>query len=283
AGSVIHAMNDEQDTKVMGGLARVMPITGITFLIAWFSIGGLPPFSGFWSKGDVLQNAYAFSPVLYAVGAFTAILTAYYLGRCYLLVFSGKARWVEARRDHGGGLHPLEPHDPGWAMTVPLVVLAVASVLGGFIDLPFLTFLESWLRPVVGSRLFDTHFGTGTQVLFAVVDMLLALVGIGLAVVLWRTTAERREAEPAFLQRAWYIDFAYDRVLARSSTAWAAFTSAVVERKVIDGAVNGFAALCRNGGRVIRRTQTGYVRNYALGLSAGLVLLLAYVLSRVVA
>ncbi|MHB1987571.1 MAG: NADH-quinone oxidoreductase subunit L [Acidimicrobiales bacterium] len=320
AGSVIHAMNDEQDTKAMGGLAKLMPITGVTFLIAWLSIGGVPPFSGFWSKGEVLLNVYGFSPWLYVLGAITAVLTAYYIGRCYMLVFSGNARWVEARPSgdghheasairtseessgadtsnpnlaherlaHGKGpsaAPKLSPRDPGWVMAAPLVVLAFCSVFGGLIDLPFhpnLVFLQRWLSPVVGNRLFDHHFGAGTQVLFGVIDGVLGLVGIALAVSMWRTAVRRPALEPTFLQRAWYIDWGYDRLFARTSTLLAATMYAVVDNKIIDGAVNGFAGLFRSGGGVLRRLQTGYVRNYALGIMTGLVVLLAYLVSRTV-
>ncbi|MGO9557866.1 MAG: NADH-quinone oxidoreductase subunit L [Acidimicrobiales bacterium] len=307
AGSVIHAMNDEQNTKVMGGLRKVMPITAITFMIAWLSIGGFPLLSGFWSKGDVLLNAYGFSPALYGLGALTAVLTAYYLGRCYMLVFSGQARWVEARpsgdghgasavgaepalasghgheSSHGHG--PLDPHDPSWVMTVPLVVLAFCSVFGGLINLPFhprFVFLEHWLNPVVGATLFNPHLGAGSEVLFGVVDGVLALAGIGLAYSLWRTAVSRPELEPAFLQRAWYIDFGYDRLLARTSTLMAGVMATVVDNKIIDGAVNGIGSVFRASGGVYRRVQTGYVRNYALGIMGGLVVLLAYVLTRTV-
>ena len=139
----------------------------MTFLIGWLSIGGVPPFSGFWSKGDVLENAWALSPVLYVVAALTAVLTAYYLGRCYLLTFSGQQRWSEARPS-GDGTHgvpvakgapattgDLHPHDPVWVMRLPLVVLAGASAVAGLINLPFhpLDYLERWLSPVVGSEL----------------------------------------------------------------------------------------------------------------------------------
>ncbi len=304
AGSVIHAMNDEQDTKRFGALAKAMPITSVTFLIAWLSIGGVPPFSGFWSKGDVLENAYALSPWLYAVGALTAILTAYYLGRCYLLTFSGKERWPQAHAagdgtpassatatagaagpgavGHGdGGIHP---HDPSWVMTLPLVVLATASVLAGIINLPIhpLDFLERWLSPVVGAQLRVLAFSTGEQWAFAAGDTVLALLGVAVALGAWRRTAERPELEPVFLRRAWFIDWAYDRFIARPSTELAIVISDDVETKVIDGAVNGVAALAVMSGRRLRRLQTGYVRNYALGLMAGLVLLLAYVAIRAV-
>ena len=310
AGSVIHAMNDEQDTKTMGALASYMPLTSLTFLVAWLAIGGVPPFSGFWSKSQVLEGAWALSPALWAVGAVTAILTAYYIGRCYMLVFRGQARWSEAgvvgdgrargRRavqsldaadpgatagtGHGarpaGGLHP---HDPGWVMTVPLVVLAAASLLAGFINLPFhpsWVLLERWLNPVVGAESLVHHFSIGEEWAFAVADAILALVGVAMSVTLWRNAVERPAVEPVFLRRAWFIDWAYDRALAEPSTRGAELTSTYVETAVIDGAVNGFARLVRQSGRRLRRVQSGYVRNYALGISVGLVVVLAYLLSR---
>jgi len=285
AGSVIHAMNDDQDTKRFGALERLMPVTAVTFLVAWLSIGGVPPFSGFWSKGDVLMNAYAESPVLYAVAALTAILTAYYLGRCYLLTFRGQQRWVEARQsgDATHGEHgPLHPHDPGWVMRVPLVVLAVASVLGGLINLPFhsLEFLLRWLDPVVGGQLRTLHYSAGTQWAFAIGDAVLAALGVSIAVGFWREKSEQPALEPTFLRRAWFIDASYDRGIARPSTELAQVTSDDVETKVIDGAVNGLAGAFAAAGRRLRRVQTGYVRNYALGLMGGLVVLLAYVVVR---
>src|SRR5579872_3426807 len=310
AGSVIHAMNDEQDTKTMGALARYMPLTSITFLVAWLAIGGVPPLSGFWSKSQVLEGAWAYSPALWAVGAVTAILTAYYIGRCYMLVFRGEARWTEAGFPgdgrargasaaqnvdtsnpnapsetgqggrHGGELHP---HDPGWVMSVPLVVLAVASLLAGFINLPFhpnWALLERWLSPVVGAATLVHHFSSGEEWAFAIADAVFALVGVAMSVALWRSAVERPAAEPVFLQRAWYIDWAYDRFLARPSTRGAELTAVYVEADAIDGAVNGFARLVRQFGGRLRRLQSGYVRNYALGISAGLVVILAYLLSR---
>jgi len=281
AGSVIHAMNDDQDIKTMGALARVMPITAVTFFIGWLSIGGVPVLSGFWSKGDVLLNGYGFSPALYVVGALTAVLTAYYLGRAYLLVFRGQQRWVEARKtSDAAGLHP---HDPSWVMSLPLIVLGALSALGGLINLPIhpdLDFLDRWLTPVFGSHLLQHHWGVGSEWTFALIDAVLAVIGVGLAVAFWGRTSERPALEPAFLRRAWYIDWAYDRFIAHTSTEVAIETSSVVETKGIDGAVNGFAWLVRATGRRLRTVQTGYVRNYALGLTVGLVLILAYVLTR---
>ncbi|HEV2360531.1 MAG TPA: NADH-quinone oxidoreductase subunit L [Acidimicrobiales bacterium] len=297
AGSVIHAMDDEQDIKRMGALRALMPITGVTFLLAWFAIGGVPPLAGFWAKGDILVNAYSKSPALYVVGAITAVLTAYYMGREYFLVFQGEARWSEggkhghgdagaATSGHGthgdehGGLHP---HDPPWTMRLPLLVLVVASVLGGLVDLPIhptWDFLERWLAPVFGSNLADYHLSATHQILFAVVDGVLAVAGCAIAYALWSTVSDRPQLEPSILQRAWMIDWSYDRVLARGSTALSAFSSAVIDNKVIDGAVNGVAALVRGTAGRLRRAQTGYVRNYALGIVAGLVVVMAFLITR---
>jgi NADH-quinone oxidoreductase subunit L len=281
AGSVIHAMNDNQDVKSMGALARLMPITAVTFFIGWLSIGGVPVFSGFWSKGDVLLNGYAFSPALWVVGALTAVLTAYYLGRAYLLVFRGDPRWVETKQ--GGYVSGPHPHDPSWVMSFPLVVLGALSALGGLINLPFhptFDFLDKWLNPVFASRVLQHHWSVGGEWTFALIDAALAVLGVSLALAAWGRMSERPALEPAFLRRAWYIDWAYDRLIARSSTEAATVTSTIVETKGIDGAVNGFAWLVRSAGHRLRRLQTGYVRNYALGLVGGLMLILAYVLMR---
>jgi len=289
SGSVIHAMDEDQDIKNMGGLAKLMPITGVTFLIGWFSIAGVPPFSGFWSKGDVLENAWAVTPALWVIGAVSAFLTAYYMGREYFLVFMGERRWTEGRQvadghEHAGSEHDgLHPHDPSWHMSLPLVVLAILAALGGFINLPFhpdFVFLERWLDPVVGANVLVTHFSVGQQWLFAVVDAAIALTGVVVAASVWRATANRPALEPRFLFMAWFIDRGEDRLVARTSTALASFTATVVESRVVDGAVNGVASLTRWSGERLRRVQSGYVRNYALGLIAGLVVLVAYVLVR---
>jgi NADH-quinone oxidoreductase subunit L len=164
-------------------------------------------------------------------------------------------------------------------MRLPLVVLAVCSVFGGLVDLPFhpgFTFLQDWLQPVFGSRLLDHPWSAGSQWIFAIVDAALATAGAYLAWVLWRSVVNRPAVEPAFLQRAWYIDYWYDRLLARGSTLFAAFSSAVVENRVIDGAVNGAGRLVRATAGGARRIQTGYVRNYALGILAGMVAVLAF-------
>ncbi len=217
------------------------------------------------------------------------MLTAYYMGREYLLVFRGEQRWVEARPEGGAGAGAgagagYDPHDPRWVMSVPLVVLGTLSALGGLINLPFhpyLDFLDRWLDPVV--RLAPVAAPLEHRQVCGASRSSTACSRCSASG--WRSpcgghTAERPALEPTVLRRAWYIDWAYDRFIARPSTEVAVETSSVVEAKVIDGAVNGVAVLVRDSGRQLRKVQTGYVRNYALGLVAGLVLILAYVLTR---
>jgi NADH-quinone oxidoreductase subunit L len=277
AGSVIHALDGEQDLKKMGSLRALMPITAATFFVGWLSIAGVPPFSGFWAKSAVLENAWALSPALWAIGAVTAVLTAYYMGREFFLVFMGDRRWSEARP--GGEL----PRDPGWVMGVPLLVLAGCSFLGLFIDLPFhptWSFLERWLQPVVGASLAVHHFGLAELWGFALADVAFALVGVAMAAAIWRAAVNRPRLEPRFLAMAWFIDWSYDRFIARPGTVVSSFAASTVDTRVIDGAVEGLARLVAGGGVFLRRAQSGYVRTYALTIVGGIVIVVAYLVTR---
>ncbi|HXZ82540.1 MAG TPA: NADH-quinone oxidoreductase subunit L [Acidimicrobiales bacterium] len=277
AGSVIHALDGEQDLKKMGSLRAFMPITAVTFLIGWLSIAGVPPFSGFWAKSDVLESAWAVSPALWAIGAVTAVLTAYYMGREFFLVFAGDRRWSDARP----GGEP--PRDPGWVMGVPLLVLSACSFLGLFIDLPFhptWTFLERWLQPVVGANLAVHHFGLAELWGFGLADVAFALLGIAMAAAVWGVAVNRPRLEPRFLFMAWFIDWSYDRFVARPGAQLASFASSVIDAKIIDGAVEGVGRLVRRGGELLRGAQSGYVRTYALTIVGGIVLLVAYFVTR---
>jgi NADH-quinone oxidoreductase subunit L len=279
AGAVIHGLEDEQRIKRMGALRKVMPWTAYTFMIGWLAIAGIPPLSGFWSKGDVLANVWAKYKPLYFLGIITAVLTAYYMSRLWFVVFTGQARW-----DKPSGAEPAlhHPHDPPWVMRLPLVVLAFAATLAGAIDLPWVHVgdLESWLAPVFGTDLFNDHESGGVQLALILVDAALAVLGVAIAWFLWRSTVERPELEPHFLYRVWYWDDFYDLVIARPCQALARFCAGVVEGRVIDAAVNGVATAVRATGSSARRLQTGYVRNYALGIALGLAAITAFMLSR---
>jgi len=304
AGSVIHGMHDEQDMKRMGALRRWLPITFVTFSIGWLAISGIPPFAGFWSKDDVLAAAFHKSPVLWAVGFVTAGLTAYYMTRQVALVWWGRSRWSEhadAAGDHGdghagdhrdghagdhgdgpGGGHG-DPHESPWTMTTPLVVLAVLSVVGGAINLPFgrWNFLVRWLEPVLPATIApEPHVATATKVVLGVATVVLCAVAVVVALIPWTRRADNPVLEPAVLQHGWYYDEALAALMAGPGTEAADFAAYKLDKGTIDGGVDGVAWLVRQAGGGLRKLQTGYVRNYALGLAGGLAVLLLYVAVR---
>ena len=265
AGSVIHGLHDEQNMKRMGALRKYLPVTWVTFIIGWLAIAGVPPFAGFWSKDDVLANAFEKSPALWAVGLVTAVLTAYYMTRQVILVFWGEPRWGN---DEG---HEVHPHEAPPTMTIPLVVLAAASVLGGLINLPWVHTLEHFLEPAFRGGAVELHMSTQTQVVLTALATLAAGLGIALARAAWSKTADRPELEPAILERAWGVDDAVSALVGGPGAEFAEFTAYTVDKKVVDGAYNGLAGGVRRGGDALRKVQTGYVRNYALGIAAGTV------------
>ena len=168
AGSVIHGLHDEQDLKKMGNLRRYMKLTFVTFGIGWLAIAGIPPLSGFFAKGDILDNAFARYPALWVVGLVTAALTAYYMTRLFVLAFYGEDRWTRrpAPRRGGHGAGGAEPHESPWVMALPLVVLAVLALVGGLLNLPgHLSFDPlGWLAPVFGTALYQAHQSRGDPV-----------------------------------------------------------------------------------------------------------------------
>ncbi len=297
AGSVIHGLHDEQDMKRMGALRRLMPVTAVTFIIGWLAIAGVPPFAGFWSKDDILLAAYDKSPALWAVGIVTALLTAYYMSRQVFLVFYGGERWRDAPvahadahagaldEEHGGGgeePHGADPHEGPWVMTLPLVVLAGLAAVGGLLNLPFGGWarLEHWLEPVFGGALRHVDATAGHKQALAASAGAAALLGIAIAYGIFVRGRRTTALEPAILRRAWGIDALYSAVIERPGHAVSSFAARVIDTQVIDGAVNGVASLVRAGGGHLRKVQTGYVRNYALGVAFGAVVLLGLVVVR---
>jgi len=285
AGSVIHGLHDEQDLKRMGNLRRYMKLTFVTFGIGWLAIAGIPPLSGFFAKGDILDNAFARYPALWVVGLVTAALTAYYMTRLFILTFYGEDRWkqkVSGRASAGHGAGAAAPHESPWVMALPLMVLAVLALAGGVLDLPgHLSFDPlGWLAPVFGPALYQAHQSGSTQWVLAVVDAVVAVAGLGVSYALWSRRTDNPALEPAVLQKAYYVDDVYDTALGRPSEAMARL-AAIFDTDVIDGAVNGVGRLARGAGGSLRRIQTGFVRQYALGITIGAVALLAYMLTRI--
>jgi NADH-quinone oxidoreductase subunit L len=292
AGSVIHGMDDEQDLKKMGGLRSYMPITAVTFVFGWLAIAGVFPLAGFWAKGDVLTSAFERFKPLWAIGLVTALLTAYYMTRLYVLAFTGDSRWRKAFADSRpqvagstGDAHSEweQPHESPRVMTIPLIVLAALSLLGGLLDLPWwhsgASAPLSWLEPVLGLHQHVPDGSVATRFILSIADALIAFIGLGMGWRLWKSSAVQPKLEPVFLQRAWYIDYAFDRLIARPSTVVARVASEF-DTKVIDGAVVGVAVAVRRAASGLRKIQTGFVRQYALGIVLGSVLLLAFMIVR---
>ncbi len=279
AGSVIHGMGHEQDMRRMGALRKVMPITAGTFIIGWLAIAGVPPFAGFWSKDDILLFAYDKSPILWLVGLVTALLTAYYMTRQVIMVFYGKARWHDAHEEHGahgdlveGAGSGLAPHESPWTMVAPLVVLAVLSIVGGAINLPFSHSTERlviWLEPVV-----VVHESTTAKLPLALVAIAVGLIGIAAAVLVY-AKHKVKAIEPQILAEAWGYDRAVSNFMGGpgrqtfDGVVWA-------DAHVVDGAVNGTGAVVRATAGKVRKLQSGNVRNYAAAIGSGVVLLLVW-------
>ena len=276
AGSVIHSLNGEQDLRKMGGLQKYLPLTFPTFLVGWLAISGIPPFAGFFAKGDVLTKVFEHNKFLWALGVVTAILTAYYMSRLFVLTFRGSERFRADTEGH-------DPHESPWVMTLPLVVLSVLALVGGVIDLPWAhgSSLAGFLNPVFGSVPAVTASGTGAQWGLAAVDVAAAIIGLLAAFTIWRDITESTQFESRFLEHVWYWDDFYDTVIGRPLTEAAVLSDTVVEPKIIDGAVGAVAVATRRSAEGLRKIQSGLVRQYALAMVLGFAVIVVYLVARV--
>ena len=276
AGSVIHALSDEQDMHKMGGLVRVMPVTFATMAVAWLAISGIPPLAGFWSKDEILASVFdrgGLWTVLWGIGLVTALLTAFYMSRMMFLTFFGEKRWAEDAK----------PHESPLLMTVPLAVLAVASLAGGLINTPWRLGLEHFLHPAFHGVALSGPGEGSTQTVLAIVSALVGVAGIVGAAYFYLWRARRPAEESAgwrLLGDAYRVDDLYGKVFVEAGGRAAGFAAFTVDQKGIDGAVNGVAALIRRVADRLRPIQSGLVRNYALAVLVGAVALLAWFVTR---
>ena len=276
SGSVIHSLNGEQDMRKMGGLSKYLPLTFPTFLIGWLTISGVPPFAGFWSKGDVLTNVFEHDKPLWVLGVITAILTAYYMSRLFVLTFRGTERFREVTHDH-------DPHESPWVITTPLLVLAGLSILGGIVDLPWVHHdsLAGFLAPTFGYVAAGGHAGTWAQFALGLVDVAAAVLGLMAAFTIWRDISSSTRYESSFLEQVWHWDDAYDTVIGRPLIEAAQFSDDVIEPRVIDGGVTSIAVGVRRSGEGLRKVQSGFVRHYALATVLGLAVIIVFLVARV--
>ncbi|MGI8575294.1 MAG: NADH-quinone oxidoreductase subunit L [Egibacteraceae bacterium] len=280
AGSVMHALADETDIWKMGGLRKVMPFTFWTSVVAWLAIAGIPPFAGYFSKEEILTAALDTPGAggIWVVGAIVAGITAFYMSRWLFLIFLGDRRYERELDD-------VHPHESPLSMTLPLVVLAVLSVLGGLINVlprsfvafwaPEEGFLHSWLEPSV------TEFVGETALLPELLALGLVLLAGALGIALAFRLYLRRTDHAALRGRlGWayqaslrkfYVDELYEHTV-EAPGRLLADGFATFDRRGVDGLVNGVARLTAGLGRSGRRAQTGFVRSYALAVLLGTVL-----------
>ncbi|MBG8554215.1 NADH-quinone oxidoreductase subunit L [Hymenobacter guriensis] len=285
AGSVIHAMSNEQDMRRMGGLRKALPITFITFFIGCLAIAGIPPFSGFFSKDEILLHAFEHSKVLYAVGLFTAFLTAFYMFRLLFLTFFGEFRGTEEQKHH--------LHESPASMTLPLIVLAVLAAVGGFMNAPFFlgedkAYLANFLAPLftysqkINPAAFAVHADHATELMLIGLSVGAGVLGIILAYVQYVSRGVRPVEDGqqrGFLENLiyhkYYIDELYNALIVRPIMWLSRGLFRYVENGIIDPIVNGFGRLTMGGGQLLRYVQTGSVETYLILMVVGIVLVLA--------
>ena len=282
AGSVIHAMSDEQDIRKMGGIWRKIPITYAVMWIGSLALAGIPIFAGYYSKDAILEAAWAGRgfAAFYAFwcGAIAAFLTAFYSWRLLILTFHGAPRADQHTMDH--------VHESPWVMLVPLILLATGAVFTGLVfhrDFIGEAWPEFWSGAIVNGP--DNHVLEAmehTPFPIAVLPTLLGVLGIGLAYYLyWVRTdlpAKIAGAFPAgyrFLLNKWYFDELYDMIFVRPAQVVARQLWQVGDATIIDGVPNGLAALTTDGSNQVVRIQTGSIAVYAFTMLIGLVVLVS--------
>ena len=260
SGSVIHAMSGQQDIRFMGGLKSKLKITYLTFLIGCLAIAGIPPLSGFFSKDAILLAAFEHNKILYVIGVLTAALTAFYMFRLLYITFFGSFRGTEEQRLH--------VHESPAAMTIPLIVLAVLSIVGGFVGVPEVFVhggerLSQFLSPVIPA--FHAEVSHSTEITLMGLTTVIAIVAILIA---WYRYKNYREDQPSafgkLLENKWYVDELYDSVIVRPINKLGAIANRYFERSGIDALVNGVGRLVNYSSRQMRWLQSGQVGSYVL-------------------
>ena len=303
SGSVIHAMEEvvghepvlAQDMRLMGGLRAYMPITAGTFFVGCVAISGIPPLAGFWSKDEILGQAFASVPVLWVAGFLTAGLTAFYMFRLYFLTFEGTFRGTDqglqaqllaaagkspADEDHGHH-HASHPHESAWPMTLPLLVLAVPSVLIGLLGTPWNSRFARLLDPKEAAEMAH-HFSWSEFLPLAGASVAISLAGISVAVLayalhrldLGRLVAGRLPSVNAFLANKWYLDALNEKLFVQGSRRLARQVLEV-DAKVVDGVVNLTGLLTLGSGEGLKYFETGRAQFYALIVFGGVIALVA--------
>jgi NADH-quinone oxidoreductase subunit L len=273
SGSVIHAMGGEQDIRNMGGLSKKLKVTFFTFTIGCIAIAGIPPFSGFFSKDAILLSAFQNNPVLYIIALGTALLTAFYMFRLLFVTFTGKFRGTQEQEHH--------LHESPALMTVPLIILAVLSFIGGFANIPEVFSiggekLTEFLSPVIKEHEHEpiTH---SKEYLLMGLSTLLILITILFAWFRFKNYQPKEEKGfGKILENKWYVDELYDKVIVNPLNRFAGFLNNIFEKYIVDGVVNGVGKAVNYGSRQLRLLQSGQVGSYVLLMVLSILILLLY-------
>lgn len=289
AGSVIHAMSNEQDMRKMGGLKNHLPITYRTFLIATLAIAGIPGLAGFFSKDEILWKSFSSTHghmLLWLVGFVTAGLTAFYMFRAVYLTFHGAERMDEKTKHH--------IHESPYTMTVPLMILAVLSIVGGYVGMPHIfgvtNYFEEWLAPVfAGGKIEAEHVrlsgggDAGLEWTLMILSVGLVVAAIWAARHVYKTNpqtatriAERFSGIRHVLVNKYFVDEAYGALIVRPVVQLSVFLWKIVDVLIIDGILNGLTVVWREISETCKLVQTGRVRSYATIFVLGVLVLLAY-------
>jgi NADH-quinone oxidoreductase subunit L len=280
AGSVIHAMSNEQDMRKMGGLKGKLKITFTTMLIGTLAISGIPPFAGFFSKDEILAHVFVQSPTMYVIGVITAMFTSFYMFRMLYLTFYGKFRGTHEQEHH---LHESPPN-----MTIPLIVLAALSILGGFIGVPESLGGHHWLghflSPVYqqSAALLKEAPSSGQS------DIILMIASVSAAVIAWAyayvkyvknnhvpvADTEERPALASLSYHKFYFDEIYDALIRKPLDALSGFLYNMIEKLGIDGIVEGFGKGAIDASKGLRLLQTGNVGFYIFMMVVGIISIL---------
>ncbi len=282
AGSVIHAVSGEQDMRKMGGLRGKLPITFITMLMGTIAISGIPPFSGFFSKDEILAHAYTYSPTFYVIGVIGAMFTSFYMFRMLFLTFSGSFRGTQEQEYH--------LHESPLSITVPLIILAVLSVVGGFIGVPEALgghhWLEHFLAPIFKAsteKMPDIHTAASTETLLMAISVGGALIALVYAYVKYIknkhipvTDTEQRPLLANLSYHKFYIDEFYDFIIRKPLDAMSVFFYRVIDKVGIDGLVNGIGSSAVESSKGLRLLQAGNIGFYIFMMVVGIIAILVY-------
>lgn len=279
AGSVIHAMSGEQDIRNMGNLKSKLPITFFTFLIGTIAIAGIPPFAGFFSKDEILAHAFEASPILWGAGVLGAMFTAFYMFRLLFLTFFGKFRGTHEQEHH--------LHESPWSMTIPLIVLALMSIVGGFFNVPEVLGGAHWLTeyfaPVFADateRLESGHaLSHSTEYLLMGISVGAALIAIIYAYFSYvvKSNLPLPEGEEKGLTKLvyhkYFVDELYDTIIRKPVDFLSTQFYTIIEKSGIDKIVNGVGNATIFTSKTIRLLQTGSIGFYIFSMIIGLILI----------